>query len=130
MDIDPQETIALPASGGSTTVTLETSVSDWTFRFEYGEWLTAKVVDNTIVIAADPNDNLNSRGAMLAVTSSSHPEVNKRIGIRQNALSLTLEPGQLAMFPTEGETATVTVNTNIGTTTGNRRRPRCRLDHG
>lgn len=113
LNIDPQQTIALPAAGGSTTVALETNVGDWTFRFEYGEWLTAKVVDNTIVIAAAPNDNLNSRGAMLAVTSSSHPEVNKRIGIRQDALSLTLEPGQLAMFPTEGQTATVAVNANI-----------------
>ena len=65
LNIDPQQTIALPAAGGSTAVALETNVGDWTFRFEYGEWLTAKVVDNTIVIAAAPNDNLNSRGAML-----------------------------------------------------------------
>lgn len=114
LEIDPQETISLPATGGSTTVALETNVDDWTFRFEYGEWLLAKIADGGIVITAEPNDNFNSRGATLSVTSASHPEVNKRLGIRQRALSLTLNPDPLPMFPAEGKTAEVAVDANIG----------------
>lgn len=114
LEIDPQQTLSLPATGGSANVALETNVDDWTFRLEYGDWLSATIVDGHIVVAAAPNDNLNSRGAMLSVTSSSHPEVNKRLGIRQHALSLALNPDRLPMFSTEGETTVVAVDANIG----------------
>lgn len=113
LEMDAPETVTLPATGGSTAIAMSTNVGDWTFRFEYGDWLSARVADGGIVITAEANDNLNNRGATLAVTSVAHPEVNKRILIYQHALSLTLNPVQLPMFPAEGKTETVTVNANI-----------------
>ena len=82
-DIEQIDVIEFASTGGERAISFRTDIDDWTYRLEYGNWMTSKVTNEGLLLNATANSDYAERVANLLITSAKHPSINTRIKIIQ-----------------------------------------------
>lgn len=110
LTVSPEEIINLKNSGGSVTLNIDANV-DWEWELEEQEWITAEAASSGLVLEVTSNSEAERR-AVLKITSSKFPMVNKMLTVIQGATYLNISPKAIEV-PGEGAEIVVTVDTSV-----------------
>jgi len=107
------DTIDISGEGAVVDVTVATSVDDWTFSIENGEWINVEKTETGLRLTAPVNSTPTTRIAILSITSVKFPIVDKIIPVNQvTGVVLNVDP-LTVVLPSGGCDTIITVNTNV-----------------
>ncbi len=110
LTVSPEEIINIKNSGGTVSLNIDANV-DWEWELEEQEWMTATPASSGLSLEVTSNSEAERR-AVLKITSSKFPVVNKMLTVIQGATYLNISPKAIEV-PGEGAEIAVKVDTSV-----------------
>ena len=111
LTVAPDELILVNNDGGTSAVTIESNIDDWTWKVTNGEWMKVQASSSGLVLEAEPNQSAERR-AILHIASSKYPVVNKTLSIIQGGTFMEISPN-IFDIPGEGAVLDITITTSV-----------------
>ncbi len=111
LTISPDELIMVNNEGGTSEVTIETNLDDWICTITNGDWISVEESSSGLILKAEPNQS-DERRALLHISSSKYPVVNKTMSIIQGGTYMKISPSVIEI-PGVGAEMDIIVTTSV-----------------